>query len=288
MPLPAALLERLRKRGIVKSSDTEQPSTSHADEKEEVIAENYDDDEEKGGSDEDESEEEMDTVSCNKIPAVTGCPNKTNLYHDCTEYCLKTYGSGKEVPSPITERKYRTLLRRFPLPNGWQDVWEPGLARYYFWNTATDEVSWYPPLHPKARVTMSITRMRALLRSDKKREPAGDGSGPGSSDSLGEEDSSSSDSSDEEDQEPKASRITDFKIQRQPNRRMQKRNDLDPMDPAAYSEECPRGRWSDGLRSERDGDKAADSTASGPLFQMRPYPSPGEIMRMNNNKHNKK
>ena len=280
MPLPAALLQRLQKRGIVKADD--QPSTSH--EKEEVIAENYDDDDdEKGESDEndddeDESDEESGPVSCDKIPTVRGCPNKTNLYHDCSDYCLRTYGSGEDVPSPTTERKYRILLRRFPLPIGWQDVWEPGLARYYFWNTGTDEVCWYPPLHPKARVTMSITRMRALLRSEKK--PA---AGPGSSDSLGEESSSS----EEEDEERKVSRITsvtDQKVQRQPARKVQKRNDLDPMDPAAYSEECPRGRWSDGLRSERDGDKAADCTASGPLFQMRPYPSPGEILRMNQKK----
>lgn len=280
MPLPAALLQRLQKRGIIKSN--EQPSTSTAEEKEEVIAENYDDDEdEEKKSDEGGNESDEEPVACNKIPTVAGCPNKTNLYHDCTEYCLKTYGSGKEVPSPTTERKYRNLLRRFPLPNGWQDVWEPGLARYYFWDTNTDEVSWYPPLHPKARVTMSITRMRALLRSDK-RKAANDGS----DDSLGEESDSDSNatSSDDEEEEPKVTRITEIKMKRQPERKVQKRNDLDPMDPAAYSEDCPRGRWADGLRNEKDGDKAADSTASGPLFQMRPYPSPGEILRMNQKK----
>lgn len=49
---------------------------------------------------------------------------------------------------------------------------------------------------------------------------------------------------------------------------------LDPMDPAAYSD-CPRGKWSSGLNVE---DKSAvDQTASGTLFQMRPYPSPGKF-----------
>lgn len=257
------------------------------EQEEEVIAEDYDnEDEDRETSDQTKEGGDQESVACKKIATVTGCPNKTNLYHDCTEYCLKTYGAGQEVPSPTTERKYRNLLRRFPLPNGWQDVWEPGLARYYFWNTATDEVSWFPPLHPKAHVTMSITRMRALLRPDRKPEDRHDSDA--SSDSLGEEDSS--DSSDDEDdgedkkRDSRPTRISEMKMQRQPNRRMQKRNDLDPMDPASYSEDCPRGGWSDGLRGEKDGDRAADSTASGPLFQQRPYPSPGEVLRINKKK----
>ena len=57
---------------------------------------------------------------------------------------------------------------------------------------------------------------------------------------------------------------------------------LDPMDPSSYSD-IPRGKWSDGLNvKERGG--AADDTASGPLFQMRPYPSPGAILKMNQEK----
>eukprot|EP00667_Euglena_gracilis_P018547 EG_transcript_19712 len=50
---------------------------------------------------------------------------------------------------------------------------------------------------------------------------------------------------------------------------------LDPMDPSAYSD-TPRGRWSAGLVTSS---KHADSTASGPLFQQRPYPSPGAVLR---------
>merc|ERR1719195_2432395 len=54
---------------------------------------------------------------------------------------------------------------------------------------------------------------------------------------------------------------------------------LDPMDPAAYSD-VPRGSWSTGL-TEESGRRGVDSTASGPIFQQRPYPSPGDIMRAN-------
>lgn len=51
---------------------------------------------------------------------------------------------------------------------------------------------------------------------------------------------------------------------------------LDPMDPASYSN-IPRGKWSAGL--ERDSEKTAvDATASGALFQMRPYPSPDAVL----------
>jgi polyglutamine-binding protein 1 len=51
---------------------------------------------------------------------------------------------------------------------------------------------------------------------------------------------------------------------------------LDPMDPSSYSD-APRGKWSSGL----EGVRAADSTATGPLFQSRPYPSPGAVLRAN-------
>lgn len=54
---------------------------------------------------------------------------------------------------------------------------------------------------------------------------------------------------------------------------------LDPMDPAAYSD-CGRGKWSSGLNVD-EAKTGVDSTASGQLFQQRPYPSPGDIMRAN-------
>lgn len=38
-----------------------------------------------------------------------------------------------------------------------------------------------------------------------------------------------------------------------------------------------RGSWSTGLKA--DVKTGVDATASGPLFQQRPYPSPGDILR---------
>ncbi|KXZ52794.1 hypothetical protein GPECTOR_8g181 [Gonium pectorale] len=54
--------------------------------------------------------------------------------------------------------------------------------------------------------------------------------------------------------------------------------ELDPMDPAAYSD-APRGGWSVGLEGAQP--TAADTTAGGPLFQSRPYPAPGSVLRAN-------
>lgn len=42
-----------------------------------------------------------------------------------------------------------------------------------------------------------------------------------------------------------------------------------------------RGTWSSGLDRGNEAKTGADTTASGPLFQQRPYPSPGEILRRN-------
>jgi len=62
---------------------------------------------------------------------------------------------------------------------------------------------------------------------------------------------------------------------REVERRIPQSTALDPMDPSAYSD-TPRGRWAAGLVTSS---KHADSTASGPLFQQRPYPSPGAVLR---------
>jgi len=55
---------------------------------------------------------------------------------------------------------------------------------------------------------------------------------------------------------------------------------LDPMDPASYSD-VGRGTWSSGLREETETKTGVDTTANGPLFQQRPYPSPGDVLRRN-------
>eukprot|EP00884_Botryococcus_braunii_P005854 jgi/Botrbrau1/1526/Bobra.0107s0014.1 len=81
-------------------------------------------------------------------------------------------------------------------------------------------------------------------------------------------------------QQPKISRTE--KILRYQERRnvgrFSRGDDIDPMDPSSYSD-APRGRWSTGMEGAQP--RAADTTASGPLFQQRPYPSPGSVLRAN-------
>ena len=42
-----------------------------------------------------------------------------------------------------------------------------------------------------------------------------------------------------------------------------------------------RGTWSTGLDRSGEAKTGVDVTASGPLFQQRPYPSPGAVLRAN-------
>lgn len=170
---------------------------------------------------------------------------------------------------------------------------------HYYWHTTEDVVSWLPPAHPKAVVTRSAAAMRkemeALLLPDLTAdEPS----------SAVEETNMSiaiiegmnielpipvADKFVEPEpvvvkapppKKPKARDLEKTIRSRSERRqRAETAGALDPMDPAAYSN-VPRGKWSAGL--EADGEKTGvDSTASGSLFQMRPYPSPGAILAAN-------
>ena len=42
-----------------------------------------------------------------------------------------------------------------------------------------------------------------------------------------------------------------------------------------------RGTWSTGLPKKDEAKTGVDVTANGPLYQMRPYPAPGAVLRAN-------
>jgi len=144
MPLPLALAQRLKKRGIIGNNSSEDNSQKNIEQLEEVIAEDYDDNrfEPKSGQ------------------SVKGCPNKYNIYHECSHYCHKRWSDVSEEVSPKTKRKYQRLVKRYPLPEGWQEVYDPGVKCFYYWKTQTDEVSWLPPHHPKTRISLSADKLR--------------------------------------------------------------------------------------------------------------------------------
>jgi polyglutamine-binding protein 1 len=252
MPLPAALLARLKQRGIVKAA-----STVENDPEEEVIAEDYDDPEPKETA---PVIKHFQPVPLADGETVAGCPNKYNIYHECTSFCRQTWSGGKQVPSPKTERKYKRLLKRYPLPEGWQEVWESGVACFYFWNTVNDEVSWLPPHHPKAKVSISAAKLKSMMKEENlDRDDSNDEDGESDEEQSDDSESpseASEESEPEKDAQPKAvirppppkrPRQFERKTFGQERRGKVKRNDVDPMDPSAYSDTCPKGKWADGL-----------------------------------------
>lgn len=180
-----------------------------------------------------------------------GCPNKKNPYHECTEYCHQKYGE----PRKKAKVDPHEVVKRLTLPLNWKILNDSKTNHPYFWNTKNNEVSWYPP--PGSVYNKTPTE-------------------PAPQPSVWDEDPSDEESSEED---------TPVQIEKQPqNTKKGKKSSLsdalDPMDPSAYSD-VPRGTWSSGLETGVEAKTGVDSTANGPLFQMRPYPSPGAILQMN-------
>ncbi|KAH9398155.1 Polyglutamine-binding protein 1, partial [Tyrophagus putrescentiae] len=172
-------------------------------EEEEVIAEDYDD---VSKPDSKANVPQFDVKICNTVP---GCPNKYNIYHNCTGYCATKYADVPLEPSKMIRKKFERLLKKYPLTDSaWEQVYEPGLKTFYFWNTRTDQVSWLPPSHPDAKITLPAEKLRSKILSAKQQH-------------------------------------------QQRRQAISRVNQLDPMDPAAYSN-IPRGKWSDGLRNNDD------------------------------------
>lgn len=216
-----------------------------------------------------------------------GCPNKWNIHHECVLFCRSYWGNGNKEPTDTEYiRVHNIMIDKFhPLPDGWREMYDPGTARHYYWCTKTDKVSWLPPGHPRAKATEAASKIRQLFAAE------------ASLRQKEEEDKMSLDSdmeySDEEDEEDrrleeqrrkeKEKRKEEEKRLKEKKRRKEKDLEseaLDPMDPAAYSD-IARGTWSAGLPDQSTAKSGVDSTASGPLFQQRPYPNPGAVLRAN-------
>lgn len=209
--------------------------------------------------------------------------HRWNVFHVCTVFCLERWGQGTEKPSKSYKDRFHRLLEKYPLPKkgNWVYIWDPGCEAYYFWNKDDNLVSWLPPSHKKAIISKSA----AIIRSEKDRidmdvpdeieltaaqmmPPPANRTPP--------------QQNEDRYQKPIATKKTKSRdlekiLRTKKGRRQFYENSdvIDPMDPASYGE-CGKGRWSSGLANE---EKSADSTASGPLYQMRPYPSPGDVLR---------
>ncbi|CAK1583665.1 unnamed protein product [Parnassius mnemosyne] len=270
MPLPPALAARLAKRGILKvNSNTNSPSNQvPIQANEEIIAEDYDSKPEEQNAKE-HFWEGIEGVNVDPIKGHRGCPNKSNIFHECSKFCVKTWKQGKLVPNELYLENKKKALELWPLPPGWEEVYDEGTGQHYFWNVHNNLVSWLPPAHPQAIPSESAAHLREerLLKE-------------------GDESDDSSEASDQEvpQQQHKEKRHErrdknrEMVHHRDKKRQRVKDNDLDPMDPASYSD-IPRGNWTSGLDSHAK--TGVDTTASGSLYQMRPYPAPGAILAAN-------
>lgn len=269
MPLPPALAARLAKRGLLKPNNESNNDQVPVQANEEIIAEDYDSKPEEHNNAAEYFWEGIEGVNVDPIKGHKGCPNKNNIFHECSKFCVKTWKHGKLTPDESYLECKRKALELWPLPPGWEEAYDEGCGQHYYWNVHNNLVSWLPPAHPRAVPTESASHLREerLLKE-------------------GDESENSSEESDQEvPQQPtkekrrdRRDKDKDMVHRRDKKRPRVKDNDLDPMDPAAYSD-IPRGNWNAGL--DRHAKTGVDTTASGSLYQMRPYPAPGAILAAN-------
>ena len=102
---------------------------------------------------------------------------KWNVYHECSLFCQNRWNSSSRRstgPDPDSEyaSKHRAMMKKYgPLPEHWQEKWDPGTGRHYYWCTRTDKVSWLPPGHPKAKITEAASHVREMIQNQIHMEP---------------------------------------------------------------------------------------------------------------------
>ncbi|KAF8563836.1 hypothetical protein P879_07786 [Paragonimus westermani] len=182
MPLPPALVARLKKRGIVAVA-----AASERNDEEEVFAENYDEEVDHPDTAPIQPEKPAPVQSTHMIsptPIIENgilihecadCVNQQNPYHQCTAYCFERYGRRKFTAELTSLRLKNRMLRRYPLPSHWIEVGDPVTGRFYYWNTKTDDVCWLSPLHPRAKINQpgEVVRANTLRERDAARAAAG-------------------------------------------------------------------------------------------------------------------
>jgi len=271
MPLPAALAARLARRGIIPKKPTQQP-VKPQEEEEEVFAESYDDQDEINTSAEKPSRNDTRTESSNnRVAMVTNaehmekmkfmgfpcCPNKWNIYHECSTFC-QNHWNFKQSKGPEPGSEYDIVHKNMmeaigTLPEEWQEKWDPGTGRHYYWCTRSDKVSWLPPGHPKAKITEAASHVREMIQNQIHMEPDKDEDDDESEEEEEDDEHAMDlDSDMESDHEEEERRRREKERRKEDKRDRKKGRDsgtLDPMDPAAYSD-TPRGDWSRGIEKE--------------------------------------
>ncbi|XP_043936326.1 polyglutamine-binding protein 1 [Protopterus annectens] len=149
------------------------------------------------------------------------------------------------------------------LPPNWYKVMDPGCGLPYYWNVETDLVSWLSPNDPAAQITKPAKKSKVVEVEEKPER---------------KQDKAERDERERRFSHSRREEIAPYSKGKKGRDR--KSEEVDPMDPSSYSD-APRGTWSTGLPKRNEAKTGADTTAAGPLFQQRPYPSPGAVLRAN-------
>jgi len=154
-----------------------------------------------------------------------------------------------------------------PLPPKWEKIFEQKFRTWYYWDTVTNRVSWLPPSDPEHKLTFSENKNPAPAVATIEAAPKLIQLPPAPA---------------KESRKPKKTYhgVGSLGGGRQKRKKAAADDEFDPMDPSSYSD-APKGSWTTGLKQLDDAKSGVDSTANGPLFQQRPYPSPGEVLSRN-------
>lgn len=165
-PFNSVAMSMLSKGGLFSSNSTVPNS-------EEVIAEDYDEMEYPSQYENYEPAKRPEEnfwiermklrIGDNNYAGFKGCPNKYNIYHKCTLFCVNRWEHCPSEPSREYMIRFRRLLKKYPLPKGWTQTFDMGCGSFYFWNTIDGSVSWLPPTHPKSQVSKSAAVLRRQL-----------------------------------------------------------------------------------------------------------------------------
>ncbi|KAL0027994.1 hypothetical protein WJX79_009299 [Trebouxia sp. C0005] len=262
--LPAALRARLAARGIIKESETQEagPSSNGA-----------------------------------AAPSQAPAAPTPFLPLGWFEALDPTYNHPYWYNPSTRERRWTKPPMPAPsLPPGWAAAKDPNTGQKYYFNTATGQTQWHKPGDPSlapSNTAAAPADSAAFIPAD-----AFSGPGPGYVYKQGTDGTgyykdhgpmalsgvvTAVESAPAVALRPSAA----VKLSRAdgsmkaPSARPAKKarqDAFDPMDPSSYSD-APQGGWSSGLAGAQP--RAADTTATGPLFQQRPYPSPGAVLRAN-------
>ena len=105
---------------------------------EEVFAESYDDNEETTPNKSNQhsntgmvtNAEHLERIKFMGYPC---CPNKSNVYHECSLYCQNHWNTKRSNgPEPGSEydQKHKSMMEKLgALPEDWQEKWDPGILK---------------------------------------------------------------------------------------------------------------------------------------------------------------